>query len=265
MARIYQNAHLCIHASCAPDEDSGFLKSRAISRAGIQPVWLRFGFRSLKLPTKGCIDDATGSQDSDAGYILLPSLATPNSEDHGEFGRLGHRGWVLQERVLSRRVAFSSETLVSWTCQNSRADELYTNMDNYIRQWHQAPVALGRTDWKMDRLWHRIVLEYTRMELTYARDTLWALAGLTREMRINSLAHIQGEEYYAGSLEIDIAARSLLESCPQREAAAKVPRRLCRPFVVLGCSPRSRGLARHGETATVPRHDLRRARHPREP
>lgn len=198
MGRIYQNAHLCIHASCAPDGDSGFFKSRAISRAGIQPVWLRFGLRSLNPFAAGCADAPLSSQDSGLSYILLPFLATPTSEDHGAFGRLGHRGWVLQERVMSRHVAFFSETLVSWTCQNSRAGKLDTNVDSYTRQWHQSPIALGRTDWAMNRLWHRIFLEYTRMDLTYAHDTLWALSGLAREMRINSRAHIRDEEYYAG-------------------------------------------------------------------
>ncbi|KAI8632601.1 hypothetical protein F5Y19DRAFT_491226 [Xylariaceae sp. FL1651] len=107
MEQVFSNAYCTIGASSAKSAVEGFLKYR---------------------PPRPCVE----LQSPNVGTIYV----CPNIDDFNrdvELGELNSRGWVLQERALSRRSIFYTSTQVYWECgagvhcetlarlQNSRA------------------------------------------------------------------------------------------------------------------------------------------------
>ncbi|RSM18252.1 hypothetical protein CDV31_002978 [Fusarium ambrosium] len=72
---------------------------------------------------------ATSAQSSKAGFLRRP---TGNEEDctDVEAARLNSRGWVLQERALSRRTIHFSSTQTYWECKKGIKCETMTSMSN---------------------------------------------------------------------------------------------------------------------------------------
>ena len=101
MAEIYGNAVLNIQADCAADSDDGFLKKRRLPelRSCEHPDLLGDGVRRAVCP---------GHQ--------YPKRAVEN-------GFLSSRGWILQERALSKRIVHWTAHEVIWECWSSQATE----------------------------------------------------------------------------------------------------------------------------------------------
>lgn len=95
------------------------------------------------------------------------------------------RGWVYQERLMSRRNLHFVGRELSWECAEAINCECFGSVSsvrcrNVPKLSHsmnaQAPTA------EVERRWRKIVSEYTRLTLTFSSDRLPALAGLATKM-----------------------------------------------------------------------------------
>jgi hypothetical protein len=102
MADVFTFAYCTIAASCARGSSDGFLKSRSSRNI-------------VAVPTK-------------SGETYYVCQAIDNFCRDVEEGRLNHRGWVLQERALSHRTIYFTETQIYWECGDGVHCETLTKM-----------------------------------------------------------------------------------------------------------------------------------------
>ena len=127
MGTIYERSYLTIAATSAPDGDGGLFRG------------------------------GNGRHDQHGGYLKFPCSPAPNEKitgymyfanwipptDHPitemEYGPLNQRGWVFQERVLSRRILHFMPAQLYWeclagiTCQSGLPSDC-----DAISQWHES-------------------------------------------------------------------------------------------------------------------------------
>lgn len=113
------------------------------------------------------------------------------------------RGWVHQERLLSPRILHFSHNELIWECMEHLTCECHgLNLSDSTRlQWlapkdRLHPYSLQLVNWMMRRgppVWHAVVADYTRMNLTKAEDILPAISGLAK-----TVIKTTGWEYVAG-------------------------------------------------------------------
>jgi hypothetical protein len=102
MEQIYSYAYVTIAASCASGTEDGFLKSRP-ARESVQ----------MKRSDDFC-------------FFLCDAIDDFSKDvDRGE---LNKRGWVLQERALSRRTIYFAENQTYWECGEGVRCETLTKM-----------------------------------------------------------------------------------------------------------------------------------------
>jgi hypothetical protein len=102
--RVFSSAYLTIAASCASGSSDGFLKPR---------------------PERRCVVmEGPGRDDT---YFICETIDDFHRDvDQGE---LNQRGWVLQERALSRRTIYFTETQSYWECGGGVRCETITKME----------------------------------------------------------------------------------------------------------------------------------------
>lgn len=103
MEQVFGSAYATIAASCASGTDDGFLKARIERRC----VTMTNNASGSKFYLCNAIDDFH------------------NDVDQGE---LNKRGWVLQERALSRRTIYFTEKQTYWECGEGVRCETLTKM-----------------------------------------------------------------------------------------------------------------------------------------
>ncbi|KAJ2995681.1 hypothetical protein NUW58_g1203 [Xylaria curta] len=106
MERVFSSAYCTIAASCSFGSGDGFLKPRPARRS----VMMK------------------GPQDSDAAYFVCETI--DNFFQDVEQSELNQRGWVLQERALSRRTIYFTERQSYWECGEGVRCETMTRMKN---------------------------------------------------------------------------------------------------------------------------------------
>ena len=106
MEQVYSSAYATIAASCASGTDDGFLKPR-ISRQCVTKT-----------------NPASGST-----FYLCNAI--DNFDNDVEHGELNKRGWILQERALSRRTIYFTEKQTYWECGEGVRCETLTKMVKY--------------------------------------------------------------------------------------------------------------------------------------
>ncbi|KAI8952093.1 hypothetical protein F4801DRAFT_589163 [Xylaria longipes] len=92
MERVFSSAYCTIAASCSFGSGDGFLKLRPARRSVMMQ----------------------GLQDSDAAYFVCETI--DDFFRDVEQSELNQRGWVLQERALSRRTIYFTERQSYWEC-----------------------------------------------------------------------------------------------------------------------------------------------------
>lgn len=137
------------------------------------------------------------------------------------------RGWVLQERLLSPRTLYFTDTQLFWECSRSHLCEMYpskkesrmTLREEYlVDTFHWAPLcknnARGRQNghFNVDEYqrhhyrWFELVKSYSTCTLTFPTDKFVAISALARRLQ----TYIQ-DDYIAGmwrkSLEADLLWR----------------------------------------------------------
>jgi hypothetical protein len=103
MEQVFSSAYCTIAASCASGTSDGFLKPR---------------------PERQCV--TMQGPDGEASYFVCEAIDDFHWDvDQGE---LNQRGWVLQERALSRRTIYFTETQSYWECGGGVRCETMTKM-----------------------------------------------------------------------------------------------------------------------------------------
>ncbi|KLU90403.1 hypothetical protein MAPG_10257 [Magnaporthiopsis poae ATCC 64411] len=111
---------------------------------------------------------------------------------------LMRRGWVFQERVLSRRVLHFSTAELAWECMEDNACEcgqFYQHLgvtDSLLAPKERYRPIDEPKGWLMF-VWRKIVMDYSRMELSYEKDVFPALSGVAELQRA-----VRGSTYLAG-------------------------------------------------------------------
>ena len=127
-------------------------------------------------------------------HEILPQLSIP----------LQQRGWVFQERLLSRRIVHFMEQELWWECRESFTCEC-GNHDNKTlginKYWEANPRKLSFPK-SIQGQWESMVQTYQMKSLTYPSDIFPALQGLAK------LVPLSMGRYLAGHWETTLA-RSL--------------------------------------------------------
>jgi hypothetical protein len=136
---------------------------------------------------------ATDCPDSSHRILRDVDLRSSSPTTH----KLLTRAWFFQERYLSRRVLhFRGKKSLWWECmQDSQRVGLFfansftrlPNNKNMIAKWRD----LTRNE--VCTSWHRLIAEYSGMNLTFAKDRLPAILGMATEFRC-----LWNAEYLAG-------------------------------------------------------------------
>ena len=156
MANIYANACITLSATWASNPNQGCFRTpdkRYVSR------------------TKDFVYGDYGSYTLHC-HELLPQQSSP----------LQRRGWVFQERMLSRRVVHFMEQELWWECRESFLCECgdHSNKNLGIGMDWESKMNSISSPGDIELYWEYIVQIYTMKSLTYSSDIFPALQGLAK-------------------------------------------------------------------------------------
>ena len=187
MHAVYGNGFCNIAAAGAMNTQGGLFQHREVSQVRPCMIWARIG----KIEEQGYV-------------VLCKDTWTSNFTE----SPLLRRGWVVQERILSRRMIHFGRGQLYWECLelsaceqfpegfpsflNSELDKatLYRDI-SYQERWQIAsPGAekeaferyLGKRQYNALKLWSIVVSWYTKCQLTMERDKLIAISGLAKHI-----------------------------------------------------------------------------------
>jgi len=159
-----------------------------------------------------CTIAATGAKDGSIGLFIdngrkrirllcepgRPELGhmyfgrrSPNSAESVDSAPLQRRGWVLQERILSRRLIHFAEDQVYWECDEAfRYEDEPPNMLPFRRSAisrNRAKISnviqARRNYYDLQGTWSYILKAYLRCSLTRTSDKLVAIDGLAKRIQ----------------------------------------------------------------------------------
>lgn len=165
MAQYYQNSVFTI-AACGVNrnERTGLTRQRAstsFSNIAVLPYTRRDG-------TQGGVV-----------YILKKRKAEFLFSREVEKSELISRGWVFQEWLLSRRIIYYSPTQVFFECLSSRPQ---TECEERVPTGNfKSKFVLKESN--VLREWYRTASLFSALQLTAARDHVWAISGVALEFR----------------------------------------------------------------------------------
>jgi hypothetical protein len=205
MGDVYGNSVLTISAAASADSSGGLFRNRLGLRVWPCPI-LFFG-QQYHVSR----DTTSAERRGNLGDLCM---------SHGN--PLTHRGWVLQEQVLSRRSLVFTHGYLVWRCASMSATEKHPSgiprtadilPDNY-RVLHClinniVDVEQKISDTNIYTSWYRIIETFTSRKLTYLDDKLPAIAGVAQKF-----AATTNDNYYAGLWRGDLL-RGILWRCGQ--------------------------------------------------
>ena len=134
-------------------------------------------------------------------YCFVPQRVWSNGVSSAPLNR---RAWVVQERLLARRVLHFGFQGWFFECYEHEACETFPSgppailsPDNTLQTFkniyafHEDSLDNGRQHYKK---WERVVQAFTRSDLTKASDKAIALSGIAEEFQ----NHVINEPYIAG-------------------------------------------------------------------
>lgn len=198
MASVYMNAILTIAIDGSQDSDGGCFRPVDLDKSLPEQLRLESTLPN-GMPTTLIIPetiDATKGGDLDTGPKALQRSA------------LSTRAWAYQERILSPRIIHFTDDGLIWECRNE-----YQGLWNILTRFTVNRVISGTDKKTLFNRWYlEIVPEYSGRNLTYDKDKLLALAGLSR------LFHELLKLPYFAGIWIDVddigSALSWMPVCP---------------------------------------------------
>ncbi|RSM02827.1 hypothetical protein CEP52_007735 [Fusarium oligoseptatum] len=202
MGQVFSNAYCTIAATSAAASDEGFLTRRTDS-----PL-----FATMKTPGGGILHVSEFMEDYHQDLELAP---------------LNTRGWVLQERALSRRTLHFTKTQVYWECgEGVRCERLFklSNPQAAIFADSDFPQSILK-QFKGGRitLFQHLYQTYSRLAFSQISDRPVAILGL--EKRLLDAFQTRGG---FGIFEVYLA-RSLLWSRQKDVFLSRIPFTKSRP------------------------------------
>ena len=173
---VYQNAICTISATCSEQPSDGFLHKVGIDH---NPP--------CKIPVDGIEGEPRGPSWIHTGIPLKYASVIASN--------LNRRGWVAQERLLSRRILHFTEEGVFWECQKTGEDDDEIDDDDYVLDGkigtnigphHASLMVFGN--------WLAFIELYSLSKFTLQTDRLIALSSIARCVPTERFGH----EYYAG-------------------------------------------------------------------
>lgn len=209
MGSVYKNATLTIAAADAKDGSEGCFFPR----------------QEPEIPAVQLLCRSTQGM-----YRMSVGLARGTFEGTASRSVLSTRGWVLQEKVLSRRILYFGREQVHFECQHHSVSE-----DGHCSPYHNSlkrsfdlrryPGRENRNlkppEWASNlhlfTRWGNLVREYSRRTLTQSTDKLVAISGLANEIGIRS-----GARYMVGlwmeGLHVGLGWRAVSENTLRKRA-----------------------------------------------
>ncbi|KAF2023481.1 hypothetical protein EK21DRAFT_94868 [Setomelanomma holmii] len=211
MDQTYINSYLTISADSSHNTNAGFLETRNMLG------WTTCIHPNLLAPWNG--PTPGWNYGTGPGSTLDQSHLTGRPVPHGpraiccgvapakpvmDTSILSDRGWILQERVLSRRILHWNVFEVSWECNELVASERlpagdgdagqfwgWAGRDEYLPPWDGLRKTLypglNESDafgvYTHSGTWHALVEEFTRRGLTVMSDRLPAISGLSNVVK----------------------------------------------------------------------------------
>jgi hypothetical protein len=181
MGSIYENAFLTLAASAAADDNGGF--------------W----FNTPSLEWKGV------TSRGGFGNAIAHSFINHGARNSPYFP-LSSRGWVFQERILSRRTLQFGRQELLWECKEMKLCECTQRRDmlegNKTRPRKYAGVnfGTGKPDFGTDYdIWSKLVEEYSVLNLSVPSDRLPAISAIAKKVAIH-----RKSRYLAGLWEDEL-------------------------------------------------------------
>ena len=188
MASIYQNAHLVVSATKSANAHEGlFAQLDDQFQPHVLPVTTPDG-RTEHIWFRRSLTHMPGPFSFfRKGEPPLPTLS---------------RGWIFQERLLASRVLHFGPQELLWECQTQSACQCTaagnsgpqlgplprTSLERGVMQMKSAFNIRSWTSWdgserELGRCWHRLVEEYSRLQLTHEMDIFPAVSGVSRRFQ----------------------------------------------------------------------------------
>ncbi|RTE74087.1 hypothetical protein BHE90_011483 [Fusarium euwallaceae] len=183
MADYYQNAAFTIAASVGTDSNFGCLFARPGSQLKVKP-WPLF-----KDPVHRKWDEFSVAAGRNPEWLPVMQPQPSSWLWQVQNCPLNSRAWVLQERLMSKRILHCTVQGLMWECAELRASAQeplgcefdYQVRDEGLLQLHNAldqgsPFVSGR-------YWRQVVERFSGLSITYNTDRLPALAGLAKAIQ----------------------------------------------------------------------------------
>lgn len=188
MCSIYENAQVTISATAALDSTAGlFLKDR------------RYHIIS------GTTKSGTKLQIGVCNTVHEHPSLLERERLHDEWPLI-RRAWAFQERVLSPRVLHFGRTEVIWQCREFEVCECdYPSnafLDEKCRHYHALKQSSNDG---LEILWHKLVMLYSPLKLTFGSDKLAALSGLAKQ-----ISKLKPQARYLAGLWSDSIGKDLM-------------------------------------------------------
>ncbi|KAK1835433.1 heterokaryon incompatibility protein-domain-containing protein [Podospora conica] len=180
MCEIYSGSYLNIAATGAADSRGGLFAER--DERSVQPLKVQISSPPPPPPGK------PSSRGSVARYYDV--LDEDEWLRQVERSPLCRRGWVLQERVLTRRSLHFGKRQLYWECTSMQAGESAPlgglgNEDNF-KSFDPLLPHRTSTGTALVVTWGKLVRKYTQSGLTKETDKLVAIYGLAKALEVQS-------------------------------------------------------------------------------
>jgi hypothetical protein len=190
MADIYEHSYVTISADAASDSSTGFLyrPARIIGLSASVPFDFSVDGKSYsgrlhvrekglmlmrQMPMHGWYPGAVmEGQPLKSGFDAAQARACLAVPYEALVTKLSTRGWVLQERLLSRRTLHFGAYELGWECRKCIKCECTANAFRSRRGTPLLKLNFHKCDWPT------LIREYTWMDLTVKEDRLPAISGL---------------------------------------------------------------------------------------
>jgi len=218
MAEVYGNSYVTLAATASPDGSKGMLFARDTKTKAV-----------LQYPATNSSGSASDSSDL-ASIIIMPAVMS--LIDPLRRSPLNSRGWVVQERILSKRIIHFNSDQIFWDCQqkflseDGRYNETISsgrysrrNLNPKLLTSHgpdsKPTQQTHKSDDSIIAYWLAIVTEFSQKQLTVHADVFPALAGIASLVQKRL-----GDEYIAGMWRSDLHFELLwtASEAPMRQA-----------------------------------------------